>query len=42
MSEDKDRLECFGTANMSDACAQCPDNEKCVRETMRRADESED
>jgi len=32
----EDRLECFGDANMSDACAQCPDNEECVRETIRR------
>jgi len=30
------RLECFGTANMSDCCAQCPDNNECVDETMKR------
>jgi hypothetical protein len=32
----KETLECFGTANMSDCCAQCPDNEECAKETMRR------
>jgi hypothetical protein len=32
----KKRLPCFGDANMSDACAQCPDNEECVEETLKR------
>lgn len=31
-----EKLECFGTANTSDCCAQCPDNEECVKETMRK------
>lgn len=35
MSE-KQKLECFGTANMSDCCAQCPDNSVCTDETIRR------
>jgi len=30
------RLECYGTANTSDCCMQCPDNEECVKETMKR------
>lgn len=30
------KFECFGTANMSDTCAQCPNNKPCVDETMRR------
>jgi hypothetical protein len=30
------RLPCFGDANMSDACAICPDNEECVKETLKR------
>jgi len=34
-----ERLECFGTANFSDACCQCPDNEECVKETYRREKE---
>jgi hypothetical protein len=27
------RLECFGTANSSDACLQCPDNSECAEIT---------
>ena len=27
---------CFGTANTSDCCAQCPDNKTCVTETIKR------
>jgi len=33
---DKQRLKCFGDANMSDACSQCPDNKECVEETVKR------
>jgi len=36
MSKNQKRLECFGTATFQDACSQCPDNEDCVKETMRR------
>ena len=32
------KLECFGTANMSDACSQCPDNEECATETCKKDD----
>ncbi len=31
----KDRLPCYGDANTSDACSQCPDNDLCVKETVR-------
>jgi hypothetical protein len=30
------RLPCFGDANMSDACPQCPDYEECIEETLKR------
>lgn len=33
---DTKRLECFGTATPQDCCLQCPDNEECVNETMRK------
>ena len=32
----KKRFECYGHANMSDACAQCPVNEERVKETVER------
>lgn len=32
----KKRLECFGTATSQDACLQCPDNNECVAELIRR------
>lgn len=28
-------LGCFGDANMSDACATCPDNTPCANETIK-------
>lgn len=34
-------LECFGTANMSDACCQCKDNEACSEETIQRCKKPE-
>lgn len=30
------KLDCFGTANTSDCCLQCPDNEKCAVETIEK------
>jgi len=33
------RFPCFGTATTQDTCLQCPDDEECVKETMKRYNE---
>lgn len=30
------RFECFGNANSSDTCLQCPDNEECAKVTCSK------
>jgi len=36
MSDDERRPECFGVVTILDKCLQCPYNEECVTETIRR------
>jgi hypothetical protein len=38
---DFSRLECFGDANTSDACLQCPDNNECATLTCSKVEKQE-